>query len=767
MLALVRRTDKQVTRQPKAPTAHAGASNVPMASTTAPEHRSAEDERHVRLLDFLRAITDNLGEGTYALDTDGRVTFMNPAAERMLGWSEAELRGQDMHQAIHFQHADGTPFPKEDCPLLRAMRSGSVEHVDDDTFTRKDGSMFSVAYISSPIVSNGEMAGAVLAFHDISSHKALDEALRRSERAAAARASQLVAIFESMADAVLVYDREGHILQTNGADDAMFDVQIPLGVTADSLEERDRHFMYLDESGQPIAEEQRPTNRVLRGEVLRGASAVDLVVRLHGGHEVIMNASGAPVRDSEGNIVGGVLIGRDVTQRRRQERQTHEALTALMAMAEALVAISPDEVAASPSELLESSQEVARRLAMLTRAVMGCERVSIVSTEPETGEMHVAAISSFLPEQESVWWANWPQGGRMSDFLPEALIERLEAGKMISIDRMQPPFNHWPNPFESRTLLVIPMRVGGRHLGEMTLDYGATTRQPTADEFAMAGAVAKLAAQILERERLARDRETARAGALALAETTRRMDEFLSVAAHELKTPVTNSMLTITLAIDTLSRFIAQAAPSDQALSDALARIQELLEREGGHMDRLSRLVADLLDVSRIRAGKLQLRMAPCNLAHIVRDVVEEQRQIAPERLILLQIPRATHQSPIVLADEDRIRQVVVNYLSNALKYSRDQQQVTARLRISDGWARVSVRDEGPGVPSAEQRRVWERFYRVPGTQILSGAGIGLGLGLHICRTIIEQHQGRVGLRSAPGRGAIFWFALQLTSDLP
>ena len=133
----------------------------------------------MRLLDFLRAITDNLGEGTYALDTDGRVTFMNPAAERMLGWSEAELRGQDMHQAIHFQHADGTPFPREECPLLRAMRSGSVEHVDDDTFTRKDGSMFSVAYISSPIVSNGEMAGAVLAFHDISSHKALDEALRR------------------------------------------------------------------------------------------------------------------------------------------------------------------------------------------------------------------------------------------------------------------------------------------------------------------------------------------------------------------------------------------------------------------------------------------------------------------------------------------------------------------------------------------------------------------------------------------------------------
>ena len=199
----------------------------------------------------------------------------------------------------------------------------------------------------------------------------------------------------------------------------------------------------------------------------------------------------------------------------------------------------------------------------------------------------------------------------------------------------------------------------------------------------------------------------------------------------------------------------------------ALPLIQRLLERTGAHMERLSRLVADLLDVSRIRAGKLQLRLSPCDLATVVRDVVEEQRQMAPGRIILLQVPRATRQPPLVLADEDRIRQVVANYLNNALKYSHPAQRVHVRLRTSDDWARVSVRDEGSGVPPNEQRRVWERFYRVPGIQVVSGAGIGLGLGLHISRTIIEQHQGRVGLRNAPGGGAIFWFALQLASAAP
>lgn len=743
--------------QPKALVSQTLRQGTPRVAQQVTESFSAEESRQ-GLLDFLRAITENLGDGLYALDTAGCLTFMNPAAERMLGWTEAELHGKDMHATIHFQHGDGTPFPREECPLLQVIRAGHTHRVEDDTFTRKDGSTFPVAYVSSPITTGGMVTGAVLVFHDITARRALDEALRRSEREAASQTNQLLAIFESIADAVIVYDRDGNILRTNAADAELLGSRLFPEAPVRTLSERDRLFTVLDEDGHPILPDQWPSVRVLKGEVLRGASAADLLLRTVDGRNIVLNASGAPVRDADGDIVGGVLIGRDVTRRRRLEQQTHEALTALMAMAEALAS---NDLASSGSTLA-SARPVAMRLAELTRAVMGCERVGVHVYDLETRLAHTLAVAGLTKEQEQLAARTFT--ARMNN--PPETVKRLQAGDVVAIDLTCPPYDRWPNPLGSRSILLAPISVGGPILGDISVDYGAVEHRPTADEIAMARTVAKLAAQIIERDRLAHEREEAHANALALVETTRRMDEFLSIAAHELKTPVTNSMLTATLASDTLKRFIADAELSqtaqDTLIADTLRPLLGLLERTSDHMDRLSRLVVDLLDISRIRDGKLEMRVAPCNLADLVRDVIEEQRQLAPGRIIRLRLPAASRPAPIVRGDADRIRQVVTNYLSNALKYSREDRQVNVHVRADDEWARVSVRDHGSGVPRVEQRRVWECCYRVEGTQVLSGTSVGLGLGLYISRSIIEQHNGRVGLHSTEGHGAAFWFALPL-----
>jgi signal transduction histidine kinase len=115
-----------------------------------------------------------------------------------------------------------------------------------------------------------------------------------------------------------------------------------------------------------------------------------------------------------------------------------------------------------------------------------------------------------------------------------------------------------------------------------------------------------------------------------------------------------------------------------------------------------------------------------------------------------------------VIADADRIRQVISNYLTNALTYSRADQPIDVGLLADGGIARVWVHDEGPGVPAAEQDRIWERAYQVTGLKPQSGSHVGLGLGLYISRSIVAHHQGQVGVESTPGHGATFWFTLPL-----
>jgi PAS domain S-box-containing protein len=145
------------------------------------ERKRAEEQlRHQ--LDFTEAITSSLGEGLYALDKNGRVIFMNPAAEIGLGWQQEELLGQSMHEVIHFQRADRRRRSSEDCPLLGVLKSGRTLKVDSDVFTRKDGTIFPVSYSSSPIITEGQVIGAVLAFHDITERITLEEQFRQSQK---------------------------------------------------------------------------------------------------------------------------------------------------------------------------------------------------------------------------------------------------------------------------------------------------------------------------------------------------------------------------------------------------------------------------------------------------------------------------------------------------------------------------------------------------------------------------------------------------------
>ncbi len=281
----------------------------------------------------------------------------------------------------------------------------------------------------------------------------------------------------------------------------------------------------------------------------------------------------------------------------------------------------------------------------------------------------------------------------------------------------------------------------------------------------------KVVLLVILRDILARKQVEVRTQELAKREAQQRMNEFLSVASHELKTPLTSIKGNIQLAgrklkpkLDTsmTQHTNSSSIEQDESMSHLLSEARELLERTDKQITQLSRLVNTLLESSRITANTMDLLLELCELDTLLQEVMQDVRHIPKTRMLNVKLPEAG-DGVLVMADANRIKQVVLHFLSNAHKYSPLEEQIDVHLETEDSLARVSVSDKGPGIPLHEQDKIWERYYRVPSIEVQNGSEIGLGLGLHISRTIVEQHHGRIGLKSTPGSGSTFWFTLPLS----
>jgi PAS domain S-box-containing protein len=167
---------------------------VEIAERGETEETLRESEKQLRqALEFNQAVMASMGEGLYSLDAQGLVTFVNPAAERLLGWPSGELLGRKMHDIIHYRHPDGRQFPAQECAGLQVLQKGTALSDYEDFFIRKDGSFFPVVYSSSPMVSDRGIAGLVVVFRDMTIQKNAEEALRRSREELRALAARLQA----------------------------------------------------------------------------------------------------------------------------------------------------------------------------------------------------------------------------------------------------------------------------------------------------------------------------------------------------------------------------------------------------------------------------------------------------------------------------------------------------------------------------------------------------------------------------------------------
>ena len=218
-------------------------------------------------------------------------------------------------------------------------------------------------------------------------------------------------------------------------------------------------------------------------------------------------------------------------------------------------------------------------------------------------------------------------------------------------------------------------------------------------------------------------------------------EEFISIAGHELKTPLTSLKLQLQISQHSIEQQEFEAL--------APARVAKLIASANRQVDRLARLVEDMLDVSRIQAGKLVIDKRATDLAEVAQEVVERfEPQFAMQKSQIRFLgPASVHGQ----WDPFRIDQLISNLVANALRYAAAS-PVEVTLACADAHASISVKDRGPGIATADQARIFERFERAVASTEISG----LGLGLYICREVARAHDGDILVVSAPGQGAEF-----------
>ncbi|MEO8933205.1 MAG: chemotaxis protein CheB [Xanthomarina sp.] len=238
-----------------------------------------------------------------------------------------------------------------------------------------------------------------------------------------------------------------------------------------------------------------------------------------------------------------------------------------------------------------------------------------------------------------------------------------------------------------------------------------------------------------------------------LKEEEKRKEDFLKMVSHELKTPITS--------IKGYTQLLLSFMEGDDDISWESLPIKPSLERIDSQIIRLTRLISEMLDVDRIQDGQLFLQREQFHLNDLVKDTIKDIEYAFQFSSISLEI----ESNCTVNADRDRVGQVLINYITNAIKYSPDDKNIEIRIFQNNAkQVSVSVKDHGIGIEKKDQKHIFKRFYRVTGTN--EEAFAGFGIGLYLAKEIIERHQGQVCVESKKGKGSVFSFTLPIDSTI-
>jgi PAS domain S-box-containing protein len=521
--------------------------------------------------------------------------------------------------------------------------------------------------------------------------------------------ARLAAIVSTSDDTILSKTLDGILTSWNTAAEQMF------GYTPD--EAIGQHISLIIPPSR-LKEEEFIIGQIRLGKKVDHFETIRIAKN---GREIPLSITVSPIVDLEGTIIGASKIARDITR----QKESDEKLQRYTRNVEILNTVG--KLVAESLDIEAILQTVTDLTTQLTGAAFGAFFYNQLDEREESNVLYTLSGAS----KEAFEKIGMP--GNTALFNPTFGADSIVRVDDITKDPRYRP-NHPDHGMPQGHLAVVSylavpvLSKNGAVIGGLFYGHAEPGKFTVEHENLVAG-IAIQASVALDNAKLYEE----------IKKLNLKKDEFIGMASHELKTPITS----LTGYLQIISRRLPEGDINKSFIEKALLQI-----------GKLSGLISDLLDVSKIESGQLPLACTSFDLVELVREVIEQFQYATKSHHIAF---TGGPDALMVFADRHRIEQVLINLLSNAVKYSPKADLVRVSASGTDQRAMVAVRDFGMGISKDQQERVFSRFYRV---EELAAHISGLGIGLYISKEIISRHGGELKVESEPGKGSVFSFTL-------
>lgn len=658
-------------------------------------HRLQEGEQK------LWVTLNSIGDGVIATDADACITLLNPVAEALTGWTQAQALGLRVGEVFHIIGKDSRKLAT--IPVADALAYGTVQNLANHTvLISRDGREFDIADSCAPIrAADGQVVGAVLVFRNISEEYAAQLALRDS-------AALVQTILNTVVDGLVTIHAQGGVIETvNPAIELMF------GYSAAELS--GKHLSLL------IPElDQDHHNGSLAYYGVSAEDRANGVAREVLGRRQDGSAFPLEISVSEMTLRGqryftGIL--RDISTRRAAE----EALRKAGALQKAIFdSANFSSIATDAKGVIQIFNVGAERMLGYTAAEVMNQRTPADISDPQEVIARAQSLSTELDRHIN-------PGFEALVFKASRGIEDIYELTYIRKDGVRVP----------AVVSVTALRDAQENIiGYLLIGTDNTARKQVEAERARLDLVLQNKNVELERARRVADH------------ANQAKSDFLSSMSHELRSPL-NAILGFAQLLE------SGTPPPTPAQVTSIAQIL----KAGWY---LLELINEILDLALIESGRLSLSLEPTSLHDVLQDCQAMIEPLAQQKGVRIKFSLVDGDC-FVNADRTRLKQVLVNLLSNAIKYNRPGGTAEVSYQLhSAGRLRISVRDSGEGLSAAKMAQLFQPFNRL-GQE--TGAEEGTGIGLVVSRRLVELMQGEIGVTSTVGSGSVFWFELDATSQ--